>query len=586
MIEWFHPAILFIGGAFIAFFLKGKTRKALMLLVPIIAFIIVVSMHKGSYWTFNFLGQDITFGKVDRLSLVFSYIFTIFAFISVLYGYHVDDVGQDISAFMYVGSALGAVFAGDYLTLFMFWEIMAFASAYLIFAGRNRASVEAGYRYLLVHTFGGVCLLGGIIIHYIDVGSLTITPLHHDGSLGFYLILLGFIINAAIPPLHAWLPDAYPEATITGAIFLSAFTTKTSVYALTRVFSGYEVLALVGALMAFYGVFYATLQSNIRRLLAYHIISQVGYMVAGIGLGSALAVNGAVAHALNNILYKGLLFMGAGSIMFMTGRKKLTDMGGLHKTMPITMILYLIGGFSISAFPLFNGFISKGMVVSAASHEHKAFIAMLLLLTSAGTFLSTTLKPVYYAFFGKDSGIRAKDPPWNMIFAMMIAAFMCIVMGIFPDTLLEIMPFRVPYEAYTGEHITSSLGILVFAGFAFFIFKEQIHPKKYMSLDTDWFYRMGARIFMWFARKPVVVYEGFITGVTDTIILPIIYSLADIGLWIDRHIIDFMVNAVARFILSMGAFVRRVQTGLVQHYAVAMAGGIMIVIIIYSLMGG
>lgn len=586
MIDWFHPAILFIAGAFLIPFLKGGVRKAYLILIPALAMIAVFVATEGTYGTYNFLGHEIIFGKVDRLSLVFSYVFTIMAFIGMVYALHVEDPGQHMAAFFYVGSSLGVLFAGDYFTLFIFWEIMAFASAYLVFAKRERRSVEAGFRYILVHMTGGVLLLGGIILHYADTGSILFGPIEHDGSMAFYLIMVGFIINAAVPPLHAWLPDAYPEATVTGAVFMSAFTTKTAVYVLVRAFAGTEMLMWLGAVMTVYGVGYAMLQNDFRRLLAYHIVSQVGYMVTGVGLGSELALNGSVSHAFTHILYKGLLFMGAGSVIYMTGKRKLSDLGGLYKTMPLTMILYMIAGFSISAFPLFSGFVSKSMIVAAANHDHKAIVSLLLVLASSGTFLSTTLKLPYHMFFGHDSGIRAEEPPPNMLIGMGIAAFLCIAIGVFPGPLYSVLPFPVDFEPYTADHVTGSLGILMFTALGFFMLLKYLHPKNLISLDTDWFYRMGSRAFMWVARRPIADYEGWITDVANTIVLPLIYALAGVGYWIDRNIVDWMVNSTANFVISVSAFVRRVQTGFVPHYAVGMVVGITIIIIIYSLMGG
>ena len=577
-----HPSILFIAGAFLIPFLWGNVRKVFLLLIPALALIIVASTAQGTYGSFEFLGREIIFGKVDGLSLVFSYVFTIVAFIGMVYSLHVEDVSQHSAAFFYIGSSLGVVFAGDFAVIFIFWEIMAFASAYLIFAQRDAASVKAAFRYILMHIFGGVCLLGGIVLHYADYGSTLFGPLQQDGSLGFYLILIGFILNAAVPPLHSWLPDAYPEATITGAVFMSAFTTKTAVYVLIRAFPGTELLVWMGTIMAVYGVFYATLQDNMRRLLSYHIVSQVGYMVAGIGLGSQLALNGSVSHAFTHILYKGLLFMGTGSVMFMTGKRRLSELGGLYKYMPITMLLYMIAGFSISAFPLFSGFVSKSMIIAAANHDHRAIIVLLLTLTSAGTFLSTTLKLPYFAFFGKDSGIKAKEPPINMLIGMGIAAFLCVAIGIFPDPLYNVLPFPVDFEPYTGDHVTSSLGILLFTALGFFLLIKKLKPAPHITLDTDWFYRKGTLIFMWFARKPVGAYEGFITEIANTAIMPFIYAVARLGFRIDRNIVDKAVNGVAGIVMSLSAGVRRVQTGQVQHYAIGMVLGIMVIIFIFS----
>lgn len=583
MIDWIHPGLILIFGAILIPFLKGRARQVYLVLVPGLAILAVMSMSHGAYWTFVLLGRDVILGKVDKLSIVFAYVFTIAALISTIYALHVEKPGEHVAAFLYVGSSLGVVFAGDYFTLFIFWEIMAFASVYLVFIQRNPQAVDAGFRYLMVHIAGGLFLLGGIILHYMDTGSILFGPIEQNGSLAFYLILIGFILNAAVPPLHAWLPDAYPEATITGAVFLSAFTTKTAVYVLIRAFPGAEILVWLGTIMAFYGVFFATLQNNMRRLLAYHIVSQVGYMVAGVGMGTALALNGSVSHAFTHIIYKGLLFMGAGAVIYMTGKHKLSELGGLYKTMPITMILYLIAGFSISAFPFFSGFVSKSMIVAAANHDHRAIISLLLVLVSAGTFLSTTLKIPYYAFFGKDSGIRAKEPPLNMLIGMGIAAFLCIAIGIFPGPLYSILPYPVDFEPYTGEHVTGSLGILMFTALGFFLLLKKLKPEPYMTLDTDWFYRKGAKVFMWVANKPIAAYENFVSNLSNTAILRPLYLVADISNKIDKYIVDGAVNGIASLVMFIGGKVRWVQTGLLPHYAVGIVLGILAIITAYTI---
>ncbi len=574
MNNWFHPSVFLIIGAFVIPFLRGKVRQALMLLVPLFAVASVFLMSPGHYWTCHFLGVQLTFGAVDKLSIVFGWVFTIMSFIGMVYALHVDDVGQHTAAFLYIGGSLGVTFAGDFFTLFIFWELMAFSSAYLIFAKRDKAAIESGFRYILVHIFGGVCLLGGIILHYLTLNSITVGPLDHDGSLAFYLILIGVILNAAVPPLHAWLTDAYPEGTVTGSVFMSAFTTKTAVYVLVRVFPGTELLVYMGTIMALYGVVYAVLENDCRRLLAYHIISQVGYMVAGVGIGSEMSLNGSVSHAFAHILYKGLLFMGAGAVIQMTGRRKLTELGGLYKTMPITLVLYMVGGFAISAFPLFSGFVTKSMVVAGAAHDHWPAVALLLTMASAGTFLHTGLKLPYYMFFGKDSGIEAKEPPLNMLIAMGIAAFLCIGIGCFPGPLYNLLPFPVHFNPYTGDHVTSALGILCFTGLGFFMLLRKLDPEPTISVDTDWVYRKGSLVFMWFTNKPLSSYENYLSNIYNTWISNfILFSSNFLARIFDARGIDGMVNGVAGFFISLAGTLRVSASGLVRYYAVTMLIG-------------
>src|SRR5262249_12464635 len=467
-IEWVHPGILLIVGAWLVPVLEGRVKRAYMVLLPVAALVDCMLMTPGTYGVVRVLGQQVAFGRVDQLSLVFAYVFSPATILGMVYSLHVDDDAQHVTALTYAGAGLGTVFAADFISLFIFWELMALAAALIVWLRREPSAVAAGFRYLLVHVFGGLCLLAGMVLLWSRTGVLAFGDMSpYSGSALFALILIAFLLNAAVPPLGAWLPDAYPEATATGAVFLTAFTTKSAVYALIRGFAGTEILVWWGAAMAVYGVVYAVLENDARRLLAYHIISQVGYMVCGVGLGTELALNGATAHAFAHILYKALLFMGAGAVLQVTGRRKLSDMGGLHKTMPVTLSLYMVGAFAISAVPLFSGFVTKSMVVSAAGESHRAAIYLLLTLASSGTFLHTGLTLPYYMFFGRDHGLRAEEPPRNMLVAMGLAAVACVIIGVLPVVLYSQLPYRVDYIPYTVRHVTATFGLLGFTALGF-----------------------------------------------------------------------------------------------------------------------
>ena len=580
MIDWVHPSVFLILGALFLPLFKGKAQRIYIILLPLLALLTVMLMSPGVHGVVNFLGFELIFGRADKLSLAFAYVFSSAALIGAIYALHVKDVSQHVAAFVYAGSSLGATFAGDFLTLFVFWELMAFASVWLIWSRRVKASIEAGYRYLLVHAVGGVVLLAGIIILYVTTGSIRFDALQVRDA-AFYLILIGFMLNAAVPPLHAWLTDAYPEATVTGAVFLSAFTTKTAVYALIRAYSGTEVLIWLGTIMALYGVVFAVLANDIRRLLGYHIISQVGYMVAAVGMGTALAINGAVAHAFTHILYKGLLFMGAGAVIQMTGRSKLSELGGIYRYMPVTFVLYMIGGFSISAFPLFSGFVSKSMEVSAAADLHLTWIWLLLTLASAGTFLHTGLKLPYFTFLGEDCGARPTEPPRNMLVAMGIAAFLCVFIGVYPDWLYNMLPHEVDYHPYTATHVVWALQILLFTGLGFFMLVKHLGGSPMISLDLDWFYRKGAGIFMQFVYRVVVPIEDWFIQVYRSVFRGNL-ALGIKGLWLDKNVIDGAVNAIAAVVVRCAGALRQVQTGQLQHYALVMVGSLLI-LSLYSL---
>ena len=504
---WIHPALVLIIGALLLPLFKGVLRKPYQLLVPVLAFAAVLYMEQGVFAVLPFLDWELTFGRVDKLSLVFAYIMTLMCIIGSLYGLHVKDEYEQMAAWFYVAGSLGVIFAGDFLVLFLFWEVMAFSSVFLVWFRRRPESLATGYRYLLVHTIGGLVLLAGFVLHYQATGDLSFNQLDvSNPTPAIYLIMIGFILNAAVPPLHSWLPDAYGEATVSGAVFMCAFTTKTAVYALARGFAGMEILIPLGVIMALYGVVYAVLENDARRLLAYHIISQVGYMVAGVGIGTELAINGACAHAFAHILYKGLLFMGVGSVLYMTGKSKFTELGGLYKKMPLAFVFTLIGGLSISAFPLFSGFVSKSMIVAAGFEDHLYWAAFLLTLASAGTFLHTGLKVPYFIWFGKNNCSRetwekAADPPLNMNLAMGAAAFLCILIGVYTPYLYQMLPYPVYYEPYTAYHLAETMQILLFTALGFFLFLRKLAPEATVALDLDWFYRLGGRIFLLSAQK-------------------------------------------------------------------------------------
>ena len=235
------------------------------------------------------MGLSLVTLRVDSLSLLFGYIFLIAAFLGGLYALHVRDTAQHSAGLIYAGSALGAVFAGDLVTLFFFWEGIAVASVFLIWASRTESAYRAGMRYIVIQVGSGVLLLAGILIHYKHTGSLSFGAIGL-ASPGGLLILLAFGIKCAFPLLHNWLPDAYPEATVSGTVLLSSFTTKVAVYALARGFAGTEILVPIGAAMTAFPIFYAVIENDLRRVLAYSLNNQLGFMVVGIGIGTELAL--------------------------------------------------------------------------------------------------------------------------------------------------------------------------------------------------------------------------------------------------------------------------------------------------------
>ncbi len=587
---WLHPALILIIGGLLLPAVPARLKKGWLLLIPILAFARTIALAKGTFGEVHFLEWVLVFGRVDALSAIFGYIMGLTCIIGTLYGLHVKEDGQHIASWFYVAGSLGVIFAGDFLTLFLFWELMAFSSVFLVWFRRRPESLAAGYRYLLVHIAGGVALLAGIVLHCKATGSWAFVAFDvHHPTPAVYLILIGFILNAAVPPLHAWLPDAYGEGTFNGSVFLSAFTTKTAVYALCRGFAGMDLLVVLGVIMALYGVVYAVLENDCRRLLAYHIISQVGYMVAGVGLGTQMAINGACAHAFAHILYKGLLFMGCGAVLHMTGQSKFTELGGLWKKMPWTFVFTLIGGLSISAFPLFSGFVSKSMIVAAGFEEHKLWAAFLLMLASVGTFLHTGLKVPYFIWFGKnnckpETWARAAEPPWNMNAAMMIASALCIFIGCYTPYLYQMLPYPTDYHPYTAYHVSETLQVLLFTAVGFFLLIKKLVPEPTISLDLDWPYRMGGRAVLWLAQKPIQFVDTCVGEIYRVAgLIPLMFTARSSGAF-DNGVIDGIVDGLAKTVRGIGGRLRFAQRGQVQQSLVLAFAvvGVLIFIFLYA----
>lgn len=482
------PGLIMVLGAILIPVLNGGLRTLVLMSLPVLTLVAVWMLPADASLQVTFLDYTLEPVRSSIEGRLFATIFSIMAFVGGLYAYRQASTTELTAAFIYAGSAIGVTFAGDLLTLFIFWEIMALGSTVVIWSAGTASAYRAGMRYLLVHLLGGVILMAGIVAYVIDTGSLEFTSMQAD-SLGTWLILIGFLINAGAPPLSAWIADAYPEASPSGTVFLSAFTTKTAVFALLVGFPGTEILVPIGLYMVFYGIIYALLENDMRRILAYSIVNQVGFMVAAIGIGTEMALNGAAAHAFAHIIYKALLLMSAGSVLLMTGKRKCTDLGGLFQSMPVTAINGIVGALAISSFPFTSGFVTKSLETSAAANEGMLIVWLLLLAASAGVFLHAGIKFPWFVFFQKDSGLRPPDPPANLRYAMWLFSIMCIAIGLLPNTLYAILPYTVDYQPYTVDHLVTQFQVLLFAGFAFFVMLKQMRRTLTISLDFDWFYR-------------------------------------------------------------------------------------------------
>ncbi|XRQ09853.1 Na(+)/H(+) antiporter subunit D [Actinomadura welshii] len=480
-----NPALLLIAGALPIPLLTGRVRAAWMLLLPVAAFAALWTLPEGVHNTFSVLGLQLETLRVDSLGRVFATAFLAAALISVVYALHLRDALQQTVIPIYASSAVGGSLAGDLITLFVFWELAGLSSVFLIWARRTERSYRAGMRYLVAQVASGLLMLGGIVLHVQSGGGLEFGLLDASTA-GGLLILLAVGIKCAFPVLHAWLQDTYPEGTIVGTVALSAFTTKFAVYVLARGFPGTDALVWVGVVMACFPIFYAVIENDLRRVLAYSMINQLGFMVAAVGVGGALGVNGAAAHAFADILFKGLLFMSMGAVLLRTGTTKGSELGGLYKSMPQTMVLCIIGAASISAFPLFSGFATKSIIMQAFAEEHRTVIWLLLLFASAGVFHHAGIKIPFFSFFAHDRGYRVAEAPLNMRIAMGLAAAGSIAIGVAPGLLYGLLPYEMDYTAYTTPHVVNQVQLLLLASMAFTVLmRTGLYPPELPSVNID-----------------------------------------------------------------------------------------------------
>lgn len=551
------PALIIVVGALLIPILRGKLRSTYMLLLPVVGFWNLLQLPEGNSWDLSLFGQTLSLLRVDSLSFLFGVLFHLGAFAAILYSFHIRDGVEQTASVIYVGSALGAVFAGDLITLFVFWELLALSSVFLIWSMRTPQSLRAGFRYLALQITSGLLLLAGVAVHVQQGGSLEFGALELEGT-GSWLIFFAFGIKCAFPGLHTWLTDGYPAGTPTGSVFLSGFTTKVAVYAMARAFAGTEELIWIGTAMAVFPIFYAVIENDLRRVLGYSMINQIGFMLVGIGTGTELGINGAVAHAFNDVFFKGLLFMTMGAVLLRTGTVNGSDLGGLYKSMPWTTGFCMVGAGSISAFPLLSGFVSKSMIMVAAAEEHYTLTWALLLFAAAGVFHHAGIKIPFFAFFAHDSKRRVEEAPINMRLGMAFAALVCVFNGCFPIFLYSLLPFENQYQAYNTFHVITQLQLLFFSALAFAsLMLAKIYPPELRSvnLDVDWIPRKGGEWGMALLTGPLARLAGGIQSLVLEKIPSFIsrYTLRR-DYWFDIRRFSFLEASVLVVVLLLLCF--------------------------------
>ncbi len=509
------PGLALALGSLLVPLLRGRVRSFFLIALPVLGLAHLSVLSPGEHGVVSFLGQRLVTLRVDSWSMVFSWIFMVAALISSIYSLHVRTPLQATAGMAYAGSAIGAVFAGDLMTLFLCWELTAVTSVLLVWAGSGKNAYRAGMRYLIVQIASGMLLFFGALIQLNATGSLAFGHIGLDAP-GGWLIFIAFGIKCAFPLLHTWLPDAYPEASEVGAVFLSAFTTKLAVYALARGFAGTDLLIPIGVAMAVFPIFFAVIENDLRRVLAYSLNNQLGFMVVGIGIGTEMALNGTAAHAVTHILYKSLLFMSMGAVLYRVGTVKASELGGLYKSMPVTTVFCIFGAASISGLPLFCGFVSKSMIMSAAG-QGGYVLAWGSLMFAAACMFHPDIRVPFSTFFAKDSGKRCEEAPINMLVAMGISAILCVGIGVAPAYLYALLPYSVAYQPYSASHVLAQMQLLVFSGLVFAVLvrnRAYLPDLRAINLDVDWLWR---RLGAGFSRVALIVWRSAAASVGDVL---------------------------------------------------------------------
>ena len=562
-----HPATgFFLLGLILPFF-RGGFWRWLLFVPPLYAIFLVFRMKLGSYWVLSYVGQNLVLGRVDTLSISFVVLFSLMTFICTLFAFHVREKAHHAASLFYMGAAFGCILAGDYWTLYIFWQLMTVSSAFLIWLSRRPRSAQAGFRYMLLLLLSSVLLLAGILLRQRVTGTFVFESADAHMMWHFdWLILAAFCINGAVVPLHAWLTDAYPEATVPGAVFLSVFTTNTAVYALARCFVGLDVLVILGVIMSVYGVFYALTVNNIRRILAYLMVSQGGFMLAGIGMDTKMGLDGAMVLVYAHTFSNALLFMAAGCLILMVKEEHLSRLGGLASKAPFILVCTMVGALSMSAMPLLNGFVAISLILEAA-WQKSPVLAMALTLAMAGTFTAVGLRLPYFAFWSKkpSKGKKQDTLPLNMTVAMVLAALCCFIQGIFPQLLYRRLPVPVEENPFTLWKVLGAFLFLGLISMVFIFVRRGLTPGTRRLPDFDLLYRFVGRGVMGFLARPLAWMDGIWTDLYRTVLLRAVTGTARVAGWFDKTGIDKTVDGTARAVMGLGKISARMQTGRLQE---------------------
>lgn len=492
------PVAVFLLGALVAAVTSARTAAAAALLAPVAAGLCSMAVltpgASASWAVMDYALQPV---RVDQFSLVMVCLFHVAAFIAAVYTLQVRDRLQHAALMLYIAGGIGAVLAGDLISLFIFFEIIGLSGTLLVLAARTPESTSAAVRYLVFQIAAGVTLLAGILVLGTATGDWRFGHIGLDAP-GGWLLLLAFGIKSGFPLLHNWIPDAYPKASTAGLAVLAVVTTKVGVYGLARGFAGEGMLVVVGTAMALWPLFFTLVENDLRRVVAYSMMVQIGLMVTAVGVGSALALDGVALHIVMDVLFKMVLFMALGAVVLRVGTTRGDRLGGLWRGMPLTTICVAVAVAANVALPLTGGFISKKVLLTGIEHSGvPSALWLLLVSTSAMGMLYAGLRILWQGFLGpvRHAHGEIREAPWPMVAAMLIPVGLLLLTGVFPVVTDALRPHATGYSPLYPAKAADHVQMLVFALLAYALLARAGFglpaPRPAAWLDSDWIYRRG-----------------------------------------------------------------------------------------------
>jgi len=534
-IELLPTGIFWLGALLAA--VRHDSARWIALITPVIAALAAVTLlAPGVSADWQVMNYTVAAVRVDAMTLVFVGLFHLAGFLTALYSLEHTDRAQAAAMLGYVGSGIGAVLAGDLVMLWLFWEMLALTSVVLVWARRTPEATAAGIRYLVFNVTSGVTLLAGIAFLATTGHDLAIGPIALD-SAGGWLVLAAFGIKCGFPLLHNWIPDAYPRAALTGSVILVAITTKVGVYSLARAFAGEELLLVIGSAMIVWPLVYVLVEDDLRRVLAYSLMIQIGLMVAAIGAGNDIALDGATLHVVMDVLFKMLLFMALGAVLIQAGTVRASELGGLGRKMPWTMGFVVVGVLANSAVPGTGAFVSKKLLLGGIEH---AGVGPLWYGALAGVsalgMLYVGVRVLYEAFLRRpERPVEADDASWPMCLAMGAIAVLLLITGLFPGLTDALRPLGSDYQPVKPTKILDQFQLLLFATLTYVVLGGRglglPASGRRTLLDAEWLYR---KLIPTLARRGAALLESVSENIASMIqnterrpgSEPVAYSLA------------------------------------------------------------